>query len=159
MSLGKTVRKYLKEYADLDDYAVAEKIVDELDREALLTALADEVRRYRRESVRVVETDFFKRYRTPEGVEQAKAIIEGIMDSPTSSERFRNLMGQTFALGKGERVSWGEATADQHRFRANMLGKQIATLSETKQRHVQAANLIEQTGVSCLSDLQQDIAS
>ena len=64
------------------------------------------------------------------------------------------LLGTTFALGDGKPpVRWGEATADQHRQRAEMLERIASGTFATANRHREAAAEIESAGVSCLNDL------
>ena len=64
------------------------------------------------------------------------------------------LLGTTFALGDGKPpVPWGEATAEQHRQRAEMLERIANGTLATATRHREAAAEIESAGVSCLNDL------
>lgn len=63
------------------------------------------------------------------------------------------LLESTFALGDGTRVSWGEATIDQHQERVAMFMGNVAANIEGAARHEQAIVDIKTAEVSCLSDV------
>jgi hypothetical protein len=63
------------------------------------------------------------------------------------------LLGTKFALGDGTHVTWGEATVDQHRQRAELLTVNAAGVVETAARHVAAIRMIEEAGVTSLGEL------
>lgn len=118
-----------------------------------------------------------KFYSSPEGKAElarqaaeeraAKARWDGIMqqiqddihDKATAladqmvAEWTADLLASTFALPDGKRVTWGEATADQHRIRVNMLVKQAAGTTETAALHQKALQEMGQARVSRLADL------
>lgn len=63
------------------------------------------------------------------------------------------LLTTTVALPGGERVTWGEATVEQHEARIAMLAKHAAGELETASRHRAAVESIKAAGVRCLDDL------
>lgn len=66
------------------------------------------------------------------------------------------LVTETFALSDGTRVKWLEATPAQHRERAAMQRRLAGSCILDAERHEQAADLIEQFGVSCLAEIPDD---
>lgn len=69
----------------------------------------------------------------------------------------RELLETVFALGTGERVTWGAATIDQHRERVALLRTNILGNLETAARHEAAIQMIEQAGVKCLAQLAEAV--
>jgi len=63
------------------------------------------------------------------------------------------LIGQTFVVSDGSRVPWLEATAAQHRDRADMQRRLAGQCLVDVERHEQAADLIEAHNVSCLDEI------
>lgn len=66
---------------------------------------------------------------------------------------FMSILTAKFALGNGERVTWGEATVEQHETRLRLIMANIKGLSETADRHRKAISLLRQTGAKCIGDL------
>lgn len=64
------------------------------------------------------------------------------------------LMLETFALGDGRRVAWGEATVADHKARIELLAKLRDGIAASIQRHQEAIDELLAAGVSCLNDLQ-----
>ena len=69
------------------------------------------------------------------------------------------LTGETFPLADGRRIKWLEATAAEHRERAAMQSKLAGQCLIDSDRHIQAAELIEQYGVTCLAELPEDVTT
>jgi hypothetical protein len=67
----------------------------------------------------------------------------------------RKLLRESFALGDGQRVAWGEATAEQHEQRIAFLAKQRDGLAATMERHRRALEIIRAAGASCLGEALQ----
>jgi len=66
----------------------------------------------------------------------------------------RRLALAPFCPARGQRpVTWGEATAEQHRARAEMQEAHAAASAEDASRHLRAAALIESSGVATLDDV------
>lgn len=88
-------------------------------------------------------------------------IQDMIQDSITTraqemfAEWTAELLSSTFALADGTRVTWAEATAQQHRDRIAMLTKQAAGTIETAALHERALRDMGQAGVTRLADLQE----
>lgn len=68
-------------------------------------------------------------------------------------ETTQELLATVFALGDGERVTWGEATREQHQQRIAMLVGNAAGNVETAARHQAAIRMIDDSGVKRLADL------
>lgn len=69
------------------------------------------------------------------------------------------LLATLFAVGDGsERVTWGDATVDQHERRVEMLLGNAAGNAETAARHTAAINLINSYGVICLKEIVNECA-
>ncbi len=128
-----------------DPATTADKITDDLDlslraREYLWPLITNECERIERERVRSVEAESWGKVRRngrPASVLADRA----------------KLFAETFPLGDGTRVSWGDATADDHRKRIAMLERLHNGIAATIGRHVEALELIEAAGVRCLNEL------
>lgn len=64
------------------------------------------------------------------------------------------LLGSSFALGDGVRVTWGNATVAEHRQRVDLLLKMSAGTVETAARHQAAIALLEAEDVPTLARLR-----
>lgn len=62
------------------------------------------------------------------------------------------LLGSEFALGDGTRVRWGDATAEQHRYRYELHKRNALAGLEGAARHHQAIERLEATGSRTLYD-------
>jgi hypothetical protein len=62
------------------------------------------------------------------------------------------LLEAGFALPSGETVSWGEATADQHQSRIDMLRANVTANAEASVRHGEALARIIQSGKATLNE-------
>lgn len=88
-------------------------------------------------------------------------ILDIVQDTVTSraQEMFAKwtseLLASTFALPDGTRVTWAEATSQQHRDRIEMLNKQAAGTIETAALHERALRDMGQAGVSRLADIKE----
>jgi hypothetical protein len=81
-------------------------------------------------------------------------IIEAFEEEVRGSERLKvtaELLTVAFSLGDGRRVSWGEATLEDHRQRIEMLGKGIEGNVQTIRLHEYAATILRETGAACLN--------
>lgn len=63
------------------------------------------------------------------------------------------LLGTEFSLGDGRRVTWREATTDDHEQRIRMLQKMAVSTLETAALHQDAVRLISDSKVKTLGDL------
>ncbi len=74
--------------------------------------------------------------------------------------RLRTLLHQKFKVDRGgDEVTWGEATAPQHRSRAAALRKHIEGTARTVAYHDWSAAKIEAAGAVCLADVLRDEAA
>lgn len=71
----------------------------------------------------------------------------------TRLETTRELLSTIFALGDGCQVTWGDATAEQHEQRIEMLTRNAAGVVETAARHAAAVRMIRESGVACLAQI------
>ena len=62
------------------------------------------------------------------------------------------LLRSDFALADGTKVKWGDATREQHEWRADMHAKNAAAGIEGAARHRAAIELLDQTGTESLND-------
>jgi ATPase subunit of ABC transporter with duplicated ATPase domains len=69
------------------------------------------------------------------------------------------LLASSFALGDGRVVTWGEATAEDHRQRAKLLGQNVIGNLTTMLLHEQAAEMIEAAGAPTLGQMPQAVAA
>lgn len=69
------------------------------------------------------------------------------------------LLASSFALGDGRVVTWGEATAEDHRQRAKLLGQNVIGNLTTMLLHEQAAEMIETAGAHTLGQMPQAAAA
>lgn len=68
------------------------------------------------------------------------------------------LLGSVFALGDGIRVTWADATAEQHRQRAEMTTANAVANAEDAARHLVAVRMIEAGSVETLGELVSPLA-
>lgn len=71
----------------------------------------------------------------------------------TRLELTRDLLHTEFALGTGEKVTWGDATADQHEQRAALLRLNSVANVDAESRHRKAIEMLRDAGASRLSEL------
>lgn len=69
------------------------------------------------------------------------------------------LLGSEFALGDGVRVTWGEATVEQHAQRVEMTTKNAVANAQDASRHRAAILLIESKGVTSLAEVSREKVS
>lgn len=68
-------------------------------------------------------------------------------------QNWTDILDLSFSLPDGATVVWGDATAEQHEFRAEALEDDAAGVIETAARHRLAAEEIRSAAVACLRDL------
>lgn len=138
------------EAGESDGEVIADQILDALDPDAM------------RELVRpVFRWNVKVRLRKLTRIKEAKAFsstrlkgspVKAVLTSPAA---LKALLSDTFPLPDGRRVTWGEATVDDHEERAAMLLDHIATVEVTVARHEAAIALIQDAGVSCLAEIDE----
>ena len=82
--------------------------------------------------------------------------IQKILDDVASKIRLEvteELLSSVFALGDGRRVTWGEATVDDHKTRIVMLENQMIGTGQTASLHMKAIEMIQSNGVMKLADV------
>jgi hypothetical protein len=128
-------------YVEDDPAQTAERIVNalrlsSLQADILGTLIGDYCQQYERGRVRNVE---------------AQATRSGKRVDPTGERR--QLLDESFAVGDGRRVKWGEATVADHRARIEMLTKLRDGIDATLVRHMDAISQLEQAHARCLNDI------
>lgn len=68
-------------------------------------------------------------------------------------EALRKLHNETFRIGDGTEVMWGQATIAEHRARLNMLRNQQTGLTQTITQHETAVALLRKHKALCLDDI------
>lgn len=112
----------------------------------LLPVVVAAVNNLRRTQVRSAESAVFNKSRRP-------VAVTGTPPLGSDIRALRALLSKSFRVDKGaDLVSWGKATAAQHRQRATALRNQARGVQETAGRHETAAQLIDDTGTSCLEE-------
>jgi hypothetical protein len=130
-----------------DPRELAEQLLGELaDDDDLLDVLAHDIAFAQRSAVRTVESNAFR-----------TKIGEPVTLEP-ATPAFRALMERGFKLGDGTRVVWADATVPQHAQRVAYLEKIRDGIDQTIDRHREAIRLIEQAGVTCLAELEEQAA-
>lgn len=80
------------------------------------------------------------------------------VEQQTRLDVTEELLNTVFALGDGVRVTWGEATVEQHLQRVALLSKNAVANIETAARHQAAVSLITQHGSTCLRETLAHVA-
>jgi hypothetical protein len=83
-----------------------------------------------------------------------RARAGGSLPIPRSNARHQ-LLSETFALGNGRRVVWGDATEADHQERMVMLAKLRSGLDKDIARHQKAIDDIRAAGVTCLNEVPE----
>lgn len=143
MSLRDRIVKALEADPDADARDVAEVLLPQVTKRDLFPLLVEEVEAHQRRRVRQVERRAFGQ----SGGGTAPSLVE------RSRPRLAEVYGEVFALYDGRRVSWGEATVDEHRQRLERLRVQRHAISRTIERHEEAIRLCEEHGVDRLADI------
>jgi hypothetical protein len=131
-----------------------------IERQAIYESQRDDRRerrqwRKRLDDLRENDPDEYRRRYTFAGVtEQLEEMRRDIKLEVTAE-----LLASSFAVGDGRTVTWGEATADDHRERAVLLGKNVIGNLTTMLLHEQAAEMIESAGVASLGQTRQAVAA
>lgn len=66
------------------------------------------------------------------------------------------LLASQFSLGKGVKVTWGNATIAEHEIRMELLSKHIQGTGETYALHADAVSQLKENGATCLNELTQE---
>lgn len=140
---------------DIDEATAAAAILRRLKVPALAArllapAVAQWLLKERRFAVRKVEQASWRGGRSLANAESLLARIHAEQDLGD----LLPLLVCTFRVERGgEVVTWGEATAVQHRQRADALRRHAADTLATADRHERAAAILDEASATCLSDL------
>lgn len=85
--------------------------------------------------------------------DQVMALILSQFAARLKLEWTAELLGSSFALRDGTRVTWGQATRDQHLERVDMFVERAEVNMEGAARHEVAVRALQESGARCLDDL------
>lgn len=164
----------------MDEFAAARESltaqVTDVLRELAIAALVDTIRRRRRSNVLDIERSSEVRprrrgdqsWKTPEHFAAQEEITRRhheemyrIIDNYARDLKVQwtaELLGADFALADGTRVTWGDATVDQHQERAALFQRNAVANAEGAARHLQAIEQLQSSGCATLADLVERAA-
>ena len=90
-----------------------------------------------------------------ESISQSVADLVEETAQRTRLELTSELLNSVFALGTGKRVTWADATVDDHKQRMSMLNKNSEATVTAAARHLLAVQMIEAAGVTSLGQLDK----
>lgn len=137
------VTRALDRAPELDDLALAREVIAELDPSDLTPLVARVVAQHRRARTRHLERIAFNPQMTA--------------DPDAEHDRMsarKQLIAESFPLGDGRFVTWGDATIADHEQRIDLLTANQLGLAATIARHRDAIALITAHKVTCLADLE-----
>lgn len=146
---------------DLSHHLLARKVAANVGKESLIQLATERIERLivsiRRRRARALESDHSAAKDTGVQAESAKwATVDALL------EEFRHqvivdwtadLLASEFAVGDGSLVTWGRATANQHRARVALLARNARGNLEAIRRHEAALTTIAESGVACLDEV------
>lgn len=147
-------------YQHLDDRTVARRVLAEIPRrrlDVLLPLIEHHVATQRRQNARAAEDAAFAKdeadraRRRREGIERRQLHIEDDARRP-SPDVFTQVLDVMFTVG-GVRVSWGDATVEQHEGRASELHSHAMGTMRTRQRHLRAVGVLRAADCKTLREL------
>ena len=145
------IAELYEKFDEGDDEAVAAAVLDHLAvdgvaRDELLPVVKNDVQWWRRKRVLKIERD---------GETTQKPDSKLAASTAASNPLLRDkLLKQSFAIGDGRMVMWGEATVADHIARVQFLSAMVDGLRETAGKHQLAVSLIENTPrAKCLNDV------
>ena len=164
MRLQSVLTKLRREFPDSDARWIAERAVAHLKRhdlrEVVMHYAVEQVWTARRQDARRVEQNAYNRSvyvpKAERAVRPRVSIAEAMAELQTAVrlEITAELLATTFALGDGRQTTWGQATIEQHRQRADaLIGQGMGTL-QTAALHEAAIEMIQANGVERLSDVR-----
>ena len=155
-----SIRDRIRAEFDFDpkatDERVAERVLRDVTKYDLLPLLVQEVGIVSREEVRrrekAVIPHIVARFRPAPRIqtspEEQRARVHALRPSQVHKLRRSDL-----DLGDGTTVSWGQATVEQLKRRVAMIDQHTKGLAETRELIVGVIETLEQTGASCLDEL------
>lgn len=129
---------------------VARNILRIVSKEDLSPLIVDEINRLRRMRVRGMERGVFARL---DAIAPLVALPAVSMSAKDRVDQLRSILRESFALGDGSNVTWGEATLEQHRERIRVLQDQRNGIDKTLGHHARAVSILIETGASCLDEV------
>lgn len=151
--LSRTVRNIVASDPKGDPRKLAREVLKQLPQTELIKILAHLVVNEQRLVVLAQEREVFESFVNRTATSLAR---KRIMDS--SADSFRALLQSPFAIGDGQKVTWGQATIEQHQRRVMYLQKLRDGIDRTIEQHQAAIALLESSAASCLDDLESEAA-
>lgn len=153
------VMQAIDAYPHLPDHLLARRVSEEAGDAALLAFATEQVEKFikgeRRKRIRNVEVASTTSYGNSNGLPPQSAVAALLEEyrREVIVEWTTELLSAEFALGDGQRVTWGEATVDQHAMRIGLLTQNVRGNLDAIERHEAAIKAISDGGVSRLAEI------
>jgi hypothetical protein len=151
-----------KQSLSVDEYALAKKAIREVP-ELLIPPVAERISNIRRMATLEKEVEAFREHVSSLNpnkpadtlsVGANRNIVSAPVDKKPDIGALKAILAETFSVSQnGIRVTWGQATVDQHKERIRMLQGQIFGTQATIRRHEIAIEVLEQSDADCLDDI------
>ena len=155
-SILDALRRLIKEDG-MDVDAASDKVLGFVSRaklaEFVRPVVLAEARRVARQVARSIEDAAFSHPPTNGRTSPADLSSGGGEPRLSTGEARQALVATRFVLPDGQWVTWGQATAEDHRARAGWLRGLASTITTGAQRHEHAADLIDSHDATCLDDI------
>lgn len=147
------------------EIASAEQVtVVERERREYKREVAKESKAFR-EAMKRRDDEAAELFRTDPEAHRRKYTLGGIIEAweekiaeRAKMELTAELLTAVFATGDGRRVTWGEATLEDHRKRIELLARGVKGSVETIRLHEYAASILRETGATCLNNAKVAVA-
>ncbi len=144
------VRELAREHPDDDPDVLADKMIRRCTKRDLVPIVSHEIAHQQRALAAGREAAAFK---------ELAVVNADSVTVPQSSDdclaAFRDLFEEQFALGDGTKVTWKEATEQQHLQRVELLQKQRDGLDRAITRHLDAVRLLRERGALSLGQVKR----
>lgn len=152
-TLYETIRDAAAKNPEASPTEIAKQLLKRLSHEELVNLLANEIARFQRNDTRGIERRVFGKMANlvPLISNERQPLSRRIVSNDLSA--LQPLLPKRFVLQGGVRVSWAEATTEQHRMRIEFLEKRRDGINTTISQHENAIEIIEAAGVECLGQL------
>lgn len=166
MNLDDRIIELVQSDSDLEDWEIAERVVNNYDnlldlQEDVKSVVSSRVCILRRTKVRALEHKIFDLPITANPISDdsnltvANDRVLGFVPTQVgaSPEEKSTFDDYYFITAMGERVRWVDATIADHEKRIGFLGAKASGIKQTMGRHQKAIDLIQEHEVKCLGDI------